>query len=402
MFLEFFIWGSWYVTVGNYMASVGMTGAIAWAYTVHPIAAIVSPFFLGMVADRFFATERVLGVMHLFGGAALLAAPLFSGSAFGFVSLLLVHSLFFAATMGLANTLAFHNMTDQERQFPLIRVFGTAGWIAAGIVVSGLLHADETPIPLYVGGAAAILLGLYSFTLPHTPPPLAGQRPTTREVLGLDALARLSSRPFWIFIVSSLLICIPLAAYYAYAPVFVNAAGIDNPGFKMSFGQMSELLFMLVMPMLFVRLGVKWMLVAGMFAWVVRYALFALAAPDSVMWMILLGILLHGICYDFFFVAGQIYVDKQASPAIRGQAQGFVVFVTYGVGMLVGAQVAGWIFEGVFAGEVDQALPLWGTFWWIPAAFAAVVMVFFAIFFRGGKRQAAPATVPVMSGEAGP
>jgi nucleoside transporter len=402
MFLEFFIWGSWYVTVGNYMASVGMTGAIDWAYTVHPIAAIVSPFFLGMVADRFFATEKVLGLMHLFGGAALLAAPLFAGSAVGFVGMLLIHSLFFAATMGLANTLAFHNMTDQERQFPLIRVFGTAGWIAAGVVVSGFLHADETPIPLYVGGVAAILLGLYSFTLPHTPPPLADHRPTVREVIGLDALVRLSSRPFWVFIVSSLLICIPLAAYYAYAPVFLNAAGFENPAFTMTFGQVSEVLFMLVMPFLFVRMGVKWMLIGGMLAWVVRYALFALAAPTAVTWMILLGIVLHGICYDFFFVAGQIYVDKQASPAIRGQAQGFVVLVTYGVGMLVGAQVAGWIFDRVVTGEVDQVLPLWGTFWWIPAGFAAVVMLFFALFFRGGERRIRDVTIPVAVGEAGP
>jgi nucleoside transporter len=401
MFLEFFIWGSWYVTVGNYMASAGMTGAIDWAYTVHPIAAIVSPFFLGMVADRFFATEKVLGVMHIFGGLALLAAPAFAGSPVGFVGMLLAHTLFFAATMGLANTLAFHHVTDQEKQFPMIRLFGTAGWIAAGVLVSGVLHADETPIPLYVGGIAAIVLGLYSFTLPHTPPPLAGQRPTAREVLGLDALSRLSSRPFWVFIVSSLLICIPLAAYYAYAPVFVNAAGFANPGFAMSFGQMSEVLFMLVMPFLFVRLGVKWMLIAGMAAWVLRYALFAMAAPDSVRWMILFGILLHGICYDFFFVAGQIYVDKQATASIRGQAQGFVVFVTYGVGMLVGAQVAGWIFDRVMTGDVNQALPLWASFWWIPAAFAAAVLVFFAVFFRGGIRDRETVTVPPLTPEPG-
>ena len=402
MFLEFFIWGSWYVTIGNYMATVGMTDVIDWAYTVHPIGAILSPFFLGMVADRFFATERVLGVMHILGGAALLATPLFVGQPVGFIGMLLLHTLFFAATMGLANTLAFHHMTDQERQFPMIRVFGTIGWIVAGVLVSGVLHADETAVPLYVGGVAAIVLGLYSFSLPHTPPPLAGKQTSVREIIGLDALSRLSSRPFWVFIVSSLLICIPLSAYYAYAPVFVNAAGIADPGFKMSLGQVSELFFMLAMPFFFVRLGVKWMLAVGMLAWVARYALFALGAPSAVVWMILIGILLHGICYDFFFVAGQIYVDKRADAGIRGQAQGFVVFVTYGVGMLVGAQVAGWIFDRVVGGQVDQSLELWASFWWIPAAFAAVVLVVFVALFRNEAVGRERAEARPLVTEAGP
>jgi nucleoside transporter len=392
MFLEFFIWGSWYVTVGNYMTAAGMSDVIFWAYTVNPIAAIVSPFFLGMVADRFFATERVLGVMHILGGLALLGAPFFAASPPLFILMLLAHSLFFVATLGLSNSLAFHNITDQEKQFPLIRVFGTVGWIVAGVLVSAVLHADQTPIPLYVGGVAGLVLGLYSFTLPHTPPPLAGQKATVREILGLDALKQLNSGPFRVFIISSLLICIPLSAYYAYAPVFVNAAGIPNPGFQMSFGQMSEVLFMVAMPLFFVRLGVKRMLLVGMLAWVARYALFALAAPTGVTWMILMGIALHGICYDFFFVSGQIYVDKKSTPGIRGQAQGFLVFATYGVGMLIGAQVAGWIFNGVVTGDVEQALQQWQTFWWIPAAFAAGVMGFFGIAFRDRGVEARPVT----------
>ncbi|HVE77261.1 MAG TPA: MFS transporter [Gemmatimonadaceae bacterium] len=382
MFLEFFVWGAWYVTVGNYMTAIGMTDAIFWAYTVNPIAAIAAPFFLGMVADRFFATERVLGVMHLLGGLALLAAPGFRDNPTLFVGMLLVHSLCFMPTLGLANSLAFTHIKSQEKQFPLIRVFGTIGWIVAGVLVSAVLHADRTATPLYVGGAAALVLGLYSFTLPHTPPPLAGQRTTARQVLGLDALSQLASRPFTVFIVSSLLICIPLAAYYAYAPVFVNAAGIENPAFKMSFGQMSETAFMLAMPLLFARLGVKWMLLVGMAAWVARYALFAAAAPAAVTWMILVGIALHGICYDFFFVSGQIYVDKRSPPAIRGQAQGFLVLVTYGVGMLIGSLIAGAIFNRVVGTGAQQSLTQWQTFWWIPAAFAAAVMVFFALFFH--------------------
>ena len=249
MFLEFFIWGAWYVTVGNYMTETGLTEVIYWAYTVSPIAAIVSPFFLGMVADRFFATEKVLGVLHILGGLAMIAAPLAAEtSSTLFILALLLHVLFYMPTLGLTNSLAFHHITDQERQFPIIRVFGTLGWIVANIFVSAILHADATPIPLYTAGVAGILMGIYSFTLPHTPPPAAGTKPTVRSILGLDALEKLWSKPFAVFTLSSLLICIPLSAYYAYAPVFVSEAGLENQAFKMSFGQMSEVLFMVAMP----------------------------------------------------------------------------------------------------------------------------------------------------------
>jgi nucleoside transporter len=379
MFLEFFIWGAWYVTVGNYMTAIGLTGVIYWAYTVSPIAAVLSPFFLGMVADRFFATERVLAVLHLFAGIAIFLAPRATHSASLFILLLLVHVLFYMPTLGLTSSLAFHHISDQEKQFPLIRVFGTLGWIAANILVSAVLGADATAVPLYTAGVASFLMAGYSLTLPHTPPRAAGTKPTVRSILGLDALGALASRPFFVFILSSLLICIPLSAYYAYAPVFVSSTGLASPAFKMSFGQMSEVLFMLAMPLFFARLGVKWMLVVGMGAWVVRYALFALAAPTGSFWLIMLGIALHGICYDFFFVTGQIYVDKKSSDAIRGQAQGFFVLVTYGVGMLIGAQVAGWVFNAIV--PEPTALTAWQTFWWIPAAFAGAVLLFFAAQF---------------------
>ena len=231
MFLEFFVWGAWYVTVGNYMTAIGLTDVIYWAYTVSPIAAVVSPFFLGMVADRFFATERVLGVLHILGGLAMLAAPSLAHSGTLFILALLLHVLFFMPTLGLTNSLAFHHITDQEKQFPVIRVFGTIGWIGANVIVSAVLHADATPLPLYIAGAAGILLGLYSFTLPHTPPPARGTRPTARSILGLDALEKLWSKPFFVFALSSLLISIPLSAYYAYAPVFVSSAGLVSPAF---------------------------------------------------------------------------------------------------------------------------------------------------------------------------
>ena len=386
MFLQYAIWGAWYVTVGNYMGAIGMSHVIHWAYTVSPIAAIVSPFFLGMVADRYFATEKVLGVLHIVGGLAMFLAPFVAegenASATIFILLLLLNMLCYMPTVALTNSLAFHHMTNQEKQFPVIRVFGTIGWIVVGIFVSKVLGADETAIPLKIAGVLGVLMGFFSFVLPHTPPSNKGEKVTARQILGIDALKQLNTKPFIVFIISAFLICIPLSVYYAYAPVFVNGSGIENPAFKMSFGQMSEAFFILIMPLLFSYIGIKKMLLTGMAAWVLRYVLFALGAPDTIVWMILSGIILHGICYDFFFVAGFIYVDKKATNEIRGQAQGFVVLATYGLGMLIGSQVAGYLFNGMITATGKEALAQWQNFWWVPAVLAAVVLVFFAIFFN--------------------
>ncbi len=383
MFLQFFIWGAWYVTVGIFMGENGMGADTHWAYTVGPLAAVISPFFLGMIADRYFDVEKVLGVMHLLGGVAILAAPFMIGSPTVFILLLALHMLCYMPTIGLTNTLAFHNITDQEKQFPLIRVFGTLGWIAAGVLVSLGLNAETSAIPFYVAGGASILMGFFSFTLPHTPPPAAGSGSVTaREILGLDALAKLRSRSFNVFILSSFLICIPLATYYNFAPIFANDVELTNVAFKMSFGQMSEVLFMVLMPFFFRRLGVKWMLVVGMGAWVLRYALFALAAPAGTVWMIMFGIILHGICYDFFFVTGQIYVDKKSTADIRGQAQGLLVLITLGLGMLIGAQVSGWLNNWFKDGAEVLSAADWQDFWWIPAAFAGAIMLFFTFTFK--------------------
>lgn len=383
MFLQFFIWGAWYVTVGIFMGENGMGDETHWAYTVGPLAAVISPFFLGMIADRYFDVEKVLGMMHLLGGVAILAAPFMKGSPTVFILLLALHMLCYMPTIGLTNTLAFHNITDQEKQFPLIRVFGTLGWIAAGVLVSLGLNAETSAVPFYVAGGASLLMGLFSFTLPHTPPPAAGSGSVTaREILGLDALAKLRSRSFNVFILSSFLICIPLATYYNFAPIFANDVQLSNVAFKMSFGQMSEVLFMVLMPFFFRRLGVKWMLVVGMGAWVLRYALFALAAPDGVVWMIMFGIILHGICYDFFFVTGQIYVDKKSTADIRGQAQGLLVLITLGLGMLIGAQVSGWLNNWLKDGADVLSAAGWQSFWWIPAAFAGAIMLFFTFTFN--------------------
>ena len=407
MFLQFFVWGAWYVTIGNYMTAIGMADLTHWPYTVNPIAAIIAPFFLGLVADRFFATEKVLGALHVLGGLVMLLLPQAAGAPSAFIGMLLLYNLFYMPTLGLANSLAFHHIQDQERQFPLIRVFGTIGWIVAGLFIgfvlgqfSGDLLPDRTPLPLYTAGIASVILGVYSYTLPHTPPPAAGQRVSLGSILGLDALRQLGSRSFTIFIASSLLICIPLAAYYNFAPIYAANAVYDqgvsnavvallpNPSSLMSLGQMSEVAFMLLMPLLFIRLGVKWMLAIGMAAWVLRYALFAWGAPEAVFWMIAGGILLHGICYDFFFVTGQIYVDKRSTPAVRGQAQGFLVLITYGVGMLIGAQVAGIVFNRFLDGGTSPNLERWQDFWYLPAGFALAVLVFFLLAFRDDTRKA--------------
>lgn len=418
MFIQFFVWGAWYVSVGNYMKSHGMFDWVSWAYTVGPIAAIISPFFLGLIADRYFASERVLGAMHLLGGVALLASPYAATiSPTAFIVALFVHMLCYMPTLGLTNTLAFHNMTNSEKEFPVVRVFGTIGWIAANWAVS-LAGGDSTEIQFYIAGGAGLALFLFSFALPHTPPPGKGKDVSVRELMGLDALALLKSPAFTVFVVSSFLICIPLAAYYNYAPIFAGKVGFEKVAATMSFGQVSEIVFMLLMPFFFARLGVKWMLFVGMLAWAVRYGLFAGADDGNVKWMVFMGILLHGICYDFFFVTGFIYTDKRSTKEIRGQAQGLLVLITQGLGLGLGAQVMGRIVNAFTPPQAQQlnaesadlareafsmtdpaaakplfdkanelaaqaaALTDWQTIWLIPAIAAAVIMVAFALLFR--------------------
>ncbi|MDX1638337.1 MAG: MFS transporter [Balneolaceae bacterium] len=389
MFLQFFIWGAWYATIAVYMTENGMENLTHWPFTVNPIAAMVAPFFVGLIADRYFATEKVLGSLHILGTIFMFLTPQFVQYPLVFILLLLAYNLCYMPTMSLANTICFHNMEDQEKQFPVIRVFGTIGWIVAGLSISFLLgyfvaeevKPEQTALPLYLTSASSLLLGLYSFTLPHTPPPAAGEEVSLRSIAGIDALKKLSSKSFYVFLASSLLISIPLAAYYNFTQLYLGATGFENIAATQTIGQMSEVIFMLLMPYFFVRLGVKWMLGVGMLAWVLRYALFALGAPGSVAWMVILGIALHGICYDFFFVTGQIYIDKKASSDIRGQAQGLIVLITYGVGMFIGAQAAGKVFNMFLGGAEALTLQQWHDFWWIPALFAAAVMVMFVILF---------------------
>ncbi|MBW3630087.1 MAG: MFS transporter, partial [Gemmatimonadetes bacterium] len=296
--------------------------------------------------------------------------------------------------------LAFHHIADPEKDFPKIRVWGAFSWVFAGLFISFVLSrfaeggiAEATPLPLYSAGIAGIILGIYSFSLPHTPPPAAGVAVTTRSILGIDAFKQLASPSFYAFMISSLLICIPLAAYYNFTQLYLASAGVENIAATQTMGQISEMAFMVMMPLFFRRLGVKWMLLVGMLAWSARYALFSLGAPGAVFWMIALGIILHGICYDFFFVTGQIYIDKKATPGIRSQAQGMLVFVTYGIGMLIGAQLAGRMYNGFLEpGAEALTMPAWGQFWAILGVMALLVAVFFGLVFRDRVDQGKQAT----------
>lgn len=376
MFVQFFIWGAWATTLGNYMSTIDMSESIALAYSLGPIACIVAPFFVGMVADRFFHTEKVLGVLFLFSGVALAFMPAFAGSPL-FLALLAAHALCYFPSISLTSSLSFHHIRNQEKEFPVIRVFGTIGWIAAGVVVSAILHADFEPTPLYVGAGASVFLGLYCFTLPKTPPPSAGQTTSWREIAGIDALKQLRSKSFIVFLISAMLAYVAFGTYFPYAPVYLAGMGIENPGFQMTFGQMSEIFFMLLIPFFFRRLGVKWMLMIGLTAWFVRFGLFSGAAVGSVYWMILTGILIHGMCYDFFFVTGQIYIDKKTSPEIRGQVQGLLVLLSFGVGFLIGTQLSGVLFNSL-AVQGALAPDQWRLFW---AVFSIAAFGFSTFFF---------------------
>jgi nucleoside transporter len=343
MFIQFFIWGAWYVTAPNYLSTIGFTATdFGLIYTVGPVAGMISPFFVGMIADRFFPAQRVLGVMHILGAAVILFTTTMmkaqnpSPDAINIV--LFGYQLTYFPTLALANTLAMKNIANPEKDFPSLRVLGTIGWIVAGIALT-MFGWEKGVEMFYLTAGASLLLGIYSFTLPHTPPVKEG-KVTARQVLGLDAFVLFKDRNYLIFMLSSMLICIPLAFYYQITSRIVEMTGLPI-GLTMSYGQMSEIFFMLVMPFFFVRLGVKWMLAVGMLAWVTRYALFSFGAPDEIRWMIIGGIVLHGVCYDFFFVTGQIYTDQVAPRQIRAQAQGMLVLFTLGLGMAVGAQAAG-------------------------------------------------------------
>ncbi len=385
MFLQFFIWGTWFVTMGTYLFKIGFDGLdVGQAYSAIPIGAIISPFFIGMIADKYFPAEKVLAAMHLIGGAILYwVSTIVSPNYFFWV--LLLYALCYMPTLALVNAICFNQMKDPGKQFPYVRVLGTLGWIIASGLISKL-YLEDTSVPLKMAAGVSVLMGLFSFSLPKTPPKSKGEKVTIANILGLEALKLMKEKSFAIFVISSLLISIPLAFYYNFTNAFLNEAGMETAALKMTLGQLSEVLFMFLMPVLFLRLGVKKMLLIGMMAWVVRYGLFAFGNNESLVFMFYIGILLHGICYDFFFVTGQIYVDKKAPKAIQASAQGFITLVTYGVGMLIGSWVSGFVVEYYTYGESHA----WRSIWYVPAIMALIVSLLFWLLFKEKDNKTSP------------
>jgi nucleoside transporter len=382
MFLQFFIWGAWFVTLGGYLGTtLQFSGQqIGSAYASLAWAALVAPFFLGMIADRFFSSEKVLAVLHLAGAGVMWYASTVTDPGMLFW-VLVGYGLCYMPTLALTSSIAFHHVEDSARDFPAIRVLGTIGWIVAGLLV-GSLGVEVTAQPLQIAAMGSVALGLFAFALPHTPPPAAGKPFSVRDALGLDALGLLKDRSFLMFVLGSFLLCIPLQFYYAFTNLFLTESGVTGTAAKMSLGQMSEIGFMLLLPIALRRYGVKTILLVGMLAWTARYALFAYGDAGPGMWMLYAGILLHGVCYDFFFVTGQIYTDQQAGPKIRGAAQGFITLVTQGLGYIVGSAVSGKLVDQfVRDGGHD-----WRSIWMRPALGALVIMVVFAVAFRPSKQ----------------
>ncbi|WP_264564211.1 nucleoside permease [Flavobacterium sp. N3904] len=388
MFLEFFIWGAWFVTLGTFLgnnlkASGSETAAV---FSTQSWGAIIAPFIIGLIADRYFNAEKILGILHL-AGAFLMHQMYQSADVGSFYIYVLSYMVLYMPTLALVNSVAFNQMKDPEKEFANIRVWGTIGWILAGLSISFLFHWDSAEAvtngllknTFLLAGIAALVLGLLSFTLPKTPPKVSEEKIKIGDFIGLDALKLLKDKNFLIFFISSILICIPLAFYYQNAHPFLTAAGVENPTGKMAIGQISEALFLLFIPVFFARFGFKKTILVGMLAWAVRYVLFAYGNGTDLSFMLILGIALHGICYDFFFVSGQIYTNSKAGEKYKSSAQGLITLATYGIGMLIGFAVAGWITDNYKT--VDGAIN-WQMVWIIPAGIAFAVFLIFALLFQ--------------------
>jgi nucleoside transporter len=382
MFLEFFIWGAWFVTMGTYLTvTLKATGTQnAGAYATQSLGAIIAPFVIGLIADKYFSAQRILGVLHLLGAASLFYATTIADFD-KFYPNILFYMIIYMPTLALVNSVSFKQMKDPSKEFPWIRVFGTAGWIVAGLTIGwlGWEKSGSLVLTFKMAAIASLILGLLSFTLPDTPPVKKGQKTSFGDIIGLDSIGLLKNRSYLTFFLASVAICVPLAFYYNFTNPFLNEVGMTAAAGKQSMGQMSELLFMAAMPLFFVRLGVKKMLAVGMLAWVLRYIFFAYGNVGGNYWMLIAGIVMHGICYDFFFVTGQIYTDNLAGERFKSAAQGFITLATYGVGMLIGSYISGPIVDHW---KTSATTHNWQTIWLIPAGIAAVVLIFFLLLFK--------------------
>lgn len=396
MFVEFFIWGSWFVTLGTFLeANLQADGsAAAKVFSTQSWGAIIAPFIIGLIADRYVNAERILGVLHL-AGAVLMYQMYNAESVSQFYPYVLGYMILFMPTIALVNSVAFNQMKNPEKEFSVIRMLGTIGWIVAGLTISYIFFWDSKEAAaggqlkntFLMAGIASVVLGLYSFTLPKTPPKFKGGKGASiGELLGLDALKLLANRNFAIFFVASILICIPLAFYYQHTNLFLTNVGVSEPTGKMAIGQMSEVIFLLLLPVFFKKYGFKKTILAGMLAWCLRYLLFAYGNAGELSFMLILGIALHGICYDFFFVSGYIYTETKAGEKYKSAAQGLITLATYGVGMLIGFEVAGLIKDSYLAadGSID-----WKMIWIIPACIALAVFLLFAVLFKDEKKLVA-------------
>lgn len=386
MFLNFFIWGAWYVTMGTYLKSIkGVTDVqVGVAYGTQSLGAIIAPFFIGLIADKFFSAQKILGILHLAGGAALYYLSVVDHFS-AFYPGLLIYMILFMPTLALINAVSFKQINDPEKDFAKIRVWGTLGWIAAGLIIGWMAWEQTNSLTntFRLAAIVSLIMGVFSFSLPDTPPSKTGTKVTFGEIIGLDAIGLLKDKNFLIFFLSSLLICIPLAFYYQETNIFLNELKVEGAAGKMAIGQMSELIFMVLMPFFFVRLGVKKMLLIGMAAWAARYLFFGFGDTASGMWMLYAGIILHGICYDFFFVTGQIYTNDKAGDKFRASAQGMITLATYGVGMLIGFWVAGLVAQNYTVENGHN----WKSIWMIPAAISLVVFVLYALLFKEDKKK---------------
>jgi nucleoside transporter len=388
MFLEYVVWGSWYVTITTYLTTtLHFSGTQAGAvFGTASVASLVSPFFVGLVADRFFATERVMAVLYVLGAICMFA--LTKVTTFTAVyALVLAFCLCYFPTIALTNSITMQQVTNPGRDFPPIRVLGTIGWIFIQNIV-GFMRVEATTTPFLLTAASSIVMAIYSLTvLPHTPPRAKGQTVTARSILGLDALVMMKQRDFAVFVIASVLACIPLTFYYSFTNPYLNAAGVANAANKMTLAQISEIAMMLLMPVIFRLTTVRGILVMGLGAWAIRYGLFAYGDAGAKMWMFYIAILLHGVCYDFFFVAGQLYTDQVAPPNFRSTAQGFISFVTYGVGMLIGSLLSGSALDYFTTRSADGTLVRnWTSFWLSSATMSFAIMLLVLLFFRTSVR----------------